>query len=111
MSEDKIECEKCGKLIDLGEAHCTDYGFGPWPKYGYTCKECIERFGERCAKCGEYYYPVEGIEPSMFSYEYDETEEERQAREKYGEKFLCRKCYDEVFPRRPVKDDLQECEE
>jgi len=110
MSEDKIECEKCGKLMDLEEAHCTDYGFGPWPKYGYTCKECIERFGERCAMCSEYFYPVEGIEVSICSNEFEETEQERESRDLYGGTFLCHPCFDEAFPGRPVKDDLQENE-
>jgi len=106
----ECQCDKCGRPIDPDEAHRMDYGFGPWPKYGYTCKDCMEITGEKCAKCGEYFYLGEGIEVSILAQEFEETEQESESRELYGGKFLCHPCFDEAFPGRPVKDDLQENE-
>ena len=106
----ETQCERCSKVVDPEKAHKLSLGPAFWPVCMYTCQECMEKWGEKCAKCGEFFHPSEGHEVSIFSQEFDETEQERKSRELYSSKFLCAHCYHEVFPGRPVKDDLQENE-
>jgi len=95
----ECKCEKCGKQVDRADAHLSDYGNYPgYLRYALTCKDCMRKYGNRCAKCGEYFYGSEGLvvqstptpdSPPDGNY----TKKQKECHKLYGGQFLCQKCY------------------